>query len=241
MTRRSAAGTRSTCITSSLQDRVDRTPRLPLAQLSRLAPKHAAAVQESQRLSLYAAVAAASGASVVVDSTKRPSTAHLLALDPELDLAVAHVVRDPRGVVNSWNKQVAIPANSEAQPLSRRRSQRQTLRRYYSVNLMIERLRRSVPVLRIRYEDLVDEPATVMREVLDLWGHEPVLPGDLDFLTPDGLLTGASHAVAGGRIRHRTGAMPLRLDENWRRELSGWRTPVTVATAYPLMRRYGYH
>jgi hypothetical protein len=226
----------------ALQDRVDTTRRLPLARMKRLAPRHTTDVHEYLDLmrALYGGVAETSGASVVVDSSKRPSTAHLLALDPEIDLAVAHVVRDPRGVVNSWNKQVALPDNLEAQPYSRRRSQRQTLRRYFTVNLMIEQLRaQGVPVLRVRYEDLVEDATTVMRDVLAVWGAE-AKPDDLSFLTPEGLLTGGSHAVAGGRIRVRSGPMPLSLDESWRRELSPMRIRLTLATAYPLMRRYGY-
>lgn len=226
----------------ALQDRVDTTARLPLARLSRLAPNHARQVHKYLDVtrSLYAAVAEVSRASVIVDSTKRPSTAHLLALDDQVDLAVAHIVRDPRGVVNSWNKQVASPTNAEAQPFSRRRAQRQISRRYLTVNLMIEQLsRRGVLVLRIRYEDLVHDPTAAMRTVLNLWSVEAAAD-DLAFLTPDGLKTGTSHAVAGGRIRLRSGPLPLRLDQSWRHELSPWRIRLTEAATYPLMKRYGY-
>jgi hypothetical protein len=39
---------------------------------------------------------------VVVDSSKRPANALLLAASDDIDLFVVHLVRDPRGVANSW-------------------------------------------------------------------------------------------------------------------------------------------
>ena len=53
---------------------------------------------------LYGAIAAVSGAEVVVDASK--STAQLFALRriEDLDLRVVNLVRDSRGVANSWSK-----------------------------------------------------------------------------------------------------------------------------------------
>jgi hypothetical protein len=78
-----------------------------------------------------------------------------------------------------------------------------------------------------------------MEMVQRLMGREPT-PAATSFLGPDGLATGASHAIAGGRVRMRSGPVPLRLDEAWRRELPRWKQLVTVAATWPLMRRYGY-
>lgn len=226
----------------SLQRRVDTTLRLALARLDGLLPAHADDVRRYLDLTraLYEAIARRADASVVVDSTKRPSTAYLLAADPGVELAVAHVVRDPRAVVNSWNEAVKLPDKAASHAYMPRRAQRQTMRRWLTVNLMMERLRATgVPTKRIRYEDLVSDPQTAMRQVMALWGTSPVV-GDLDFITPDGLRTGTSHAVAGGRVRLSSGPLPLRLDDRWRRELSPWRSRLTVAVTWPLMRHYGY-
>ena len=62
---------------------------------------------------LYAAISAVSGAaesSSTPPSAPRPPSCCSAA--PGIDLRIAHVVRDPRGVVNSWNKKVALPANA---------------------------------------------------------------------------------------------------------------------------------
>ena len=175
-----------------------------------------------------------------MDSTKRPSTAYLLAADPRVRLSISHVVRDPRGVLNSWSREVPLPDRAGPRAFLKRRRMHQIVRRWVTVNVMIERLGRRVPLRRVRYEDLVTDPHAAMRAVLALGGRATG-DGDLDFLTPEGLSTGTSHAVAGGRVRFRTGPMPLRLDEAWRRELPTWKARVTAALCARQMRRYGYH
>lgn len=226
----------------ALQRQVDTTSRLPLAQLGRLLPSHAAAVKRYLDLTtrVYGGAACAVGADVVVDSSKRPSTAFLLAGAPNVDVRVTHLIRDPRGVVNSWNRDVPLPKGSGAQSHLKRRPTRQIVRRWITVNLMIEALSsKGVPTARVRYEDLVANPVDTMGDVLRLFGKQPS-PADTSFLGPDGLETGSSHAIAGGRVRMRTGTVPLRLDEAWRRELPRWKSRVTTVATSALMRRYGY-
>ncbi|PZS33623.1 MAG: sulfotransferase family protein [Pseudonocardiales bacterium] len=225
-----------------LQRRVDTTARLPLALLGGLLPGHARRVRRYLAVlgDLYAAIASVSGAAVVVDSTKRPSTAHLLARAPLVDLKVVQVVRDPRGVVNSWSREVPLPEGAGARAYLKARPLRQIVRRWVTVNLMTEALAaRRVPLLRVRYEHLVRQPVEEMTRVLRLVGIQPSEEAT-SFLGPDGLATGRSHAVAGGRVRMISGTLPLTLDEKWRRELPGWKQWVTVAVTWPLMRRYGY-
>ena len=226
----------------SLQSRVDTTGRLPRAYAGRALPAHDRAVRQYQELvtTVYQAIGEVSGAEVVVDSTKRRSTAHLLARAPQIDLRLAQVVRDPRGVVNAWRREVALPDRVEVRNHLKKRRQSQITRRWLTVNLMIERLAAAgVPLRRVRYEDLVIDPVSEMEGVYALWGRQ--LPPDaLSFLTAEGLLIGKSHAIAGGRVRLQTGPVPLRLDEAWRRELPTWRQRATAAATWPLLRRYGY-
>lgn len=228
--------------TIALQARVDTTPRLPLLAAGRLLPGHAEATRRYRTLlrRLYAAIAEVAGAAVVVDSTKRPSTAFVLGGDPRINLRIAHVVRDPRGVVNSWSRPVALPEGSDARASMKRRPLSQTVRRWVTVNLMIELVaRRGTPLERFRYEDLVRDPVEAMHRVLGLVG-QPAPPNATSFVTPEGLTTRGSHALAGGRVRMQTGTLPLRLDEAWRRDLASWRRAVTTLVCAPLMRRYGY-
>jgi hypothetical protein len=227
----------------ALQRQVDTTGRLMLRPARRLLPGDQAE-QEARYLELtrqvYRAVAEVSGSPIVVDSTKRPSTAYLLADDPAIDLRIVHMVRDPRGVLNSWSREVPLPEGAGPRDHLKRRPMRQILRRWMTVNLMIGRLgRRGVPLLRLRYEDMVTDPKTAMEAVLRLSGREPG-SHDLDFIGPEGVNRAVSHAPTGGRVRFRTGPMPLTLDEKWRRELPSSKQRLALLVCGPLMRRYGY-
>jgi hypothetical protein len=55
---------------------------------------------------LYTAIGDASGASVIVDSTKDAAYAHALRRMPGVDFRLLHLVRDSRGVAWSWAKVV---------------------------------------------------------------------------------------------------------------------------------------
>lgn len=225
-----------------LQRHVDTTARLLLRPLARVSPTYRRRTARYLELTrrIYRAVAEVSGARVVVDSTKRPSTAYLLASDPGVRLRVVHMVRDPRGVLNSWSREVPLPEGGGARDHLKKRPARQILRRWVTVNLMIGGLgRRGVPLLRLRYEDMVADPRTAMTAVLALSG-KTVGPDDLAYIGPDGVNRAVSHAPTGGRVRFRTGPMPLTLDEKWRRELPASRQRLATLVCGPLMRQYQY-
>jgi hypothetical protein len=102
---------------------------------------------------LYRAIAQASGASVVVDSSKLPMHAALLRRIP-LDVRVVHLVRDSRGVVFSWQKQVLRDreaSESKGERFLERYDPLTASARYVLYNGLTGRLgRRSVPLLMLR-------------------------------------------------------------------------------------------
>jgi hypothetical protein len=224
-----------------LQRQVDTTGRLIRASVLRSRSYDETVAEYLEIIEpLYAAVAATSGAGVVVDSTKRPSTAYLLARSTRIDLRVVHLVRDPRGVVNAWSRQIPIPDGTGPRPYMKKRSMRQILRRWITVNGMVGRLARSgVPTVRIRYEDLVRDPGLWLRRTAELSAVD--LTSDvLSFLADGAGVRSVSHAATGGRVRMSTEPLRLNLDERWRHELPRWRQGVVRVAAGSLMRRYGY-
>jgi hypothetical protein len=223
-----------------LQRRVDRSARIPALIL---APEHTAISRDRRRYTdrltaLYRAIAETSGAGVVVDSSKRPALAFALRRAPGIDLAVAHVVRDPRGVAYSWGKTVLDGATHRGH--MPRWTPATVSRRWITVNASIAALRRlGVRAATIRYEDLVTDPQRELARVAALHGT-PASPTDLDFLADGGLRPARTHTIAGSRIRHSTGVLPLRVDEEWRTSLPrGQRRFVSLATAVSRW-RYGY-
>ena len=87
-----------------------------------------------------------------------------LALIPEIDLRVIHVVRDGRGVAWSLAKPYKRDVKSGLQREIKPKSVSRTALRWTMVNLGTEYLSRKLDpkkVMRVRYEDFVSDPADV--------------------------------------------------------------------------------
>jgi hypothetical protein len=226
----------------ALQAAVDRTSRIPLLLSPWRSRRFAAQLAEYTDLlrRLYAAIVAVSGERVVVDSSKRPSLAWILRTMPDVDLRVVHVVRDPRGVAFSFGKHVPLPEGAALRAEMPRSTTRKVGRRWVTVNGAVGAIGRAgVPLVRVRYEDLVAEPERELRRVLELIG-EDASDTPLAHVTDEGITVPRTHVVAGGRIRLVDGTMPLRLDEQWRRDMAPRsRRLVELMTAIA-RRRYGY-
>ena len=188
---------------------------------------------------LYRAILDVSGATFVVDSSKRPSLAYVLEQAADIDLRIAHVVRDPRGVAFSWQKTVKLPEGNTAKTHMPKWSPAKTSRRWVTVNALVGRVARRVPSVTIRYEDFVDNPRRELLRVAALTGVSDV-PGALDFLTDDGLQPAAHHTVQGGRIRFQEGPITLRADEQWRREMPARDRRLVSSATWPSRTRYHY-
>ncbi|WP_426565832.1 sulfotransferase [Angustibacter sp. McL0619] len=215
-----------------------RVPRLALPWSGRAFERDLAKYIELMT-SLYRAVASVSGSSVVVDSSKRPSLAYVLRRAPEIDVRVVLLTRDPRGVVNSWQKKVALPEGAGVRNHLKVRPARLMTRRWLTVNLMVDMLGAlRVPLVRLRYEDLVTDPESALQKIVKLW------PGAgsqaLSFLTPQGVQLEQQHTVAGGRVRFHSSPLRLSLDEGWRTELPERQQRAVSRITTPLRRRYGY-
>jgi hypothetical protein len=225
-----------------VQEAVDRTSWIPFL----LAPRRPAAFQESLShytdalRRLYRAIATVSGASVIVDSSKRPSLAYVLRQMPDIDLRVVQVVRDPRGVAFSFAKHVDLPPGADVAEQMPRSTVRKVSRRWVTVNALIAGIERfDVPTLRVRYEDLVADPRHELARVLAFEGLAEG-PETLDFIVDHSFSVPQTHVIAAGRIRLRSGVMPLSLDEDWRRRMPRRAKALVDTMTLPTRWRYGY-
>ena len=123
---------------------------------------------------LYRAVAAVSGAEVVVDASK--STAQLFALRRirGLDLRVVNLVRDSRGVANSWNKSGIVKPQSTDGALMGTYAPHRLAVLWAALQLECAVLRAAAPhSARVRYEDLVAAPRPTLERALREVGLPP--------------------------------------------------------------------
>jgi hypothetical protein len=188
---------------------------------------------------LYGAIAEISGADVLVDSTKRPASAFLLASVPSFDVRFVQLVRDSRGVAFSWSKRVQRPEVVDRVELMPRYSSLQAAARWTANNSLFDLLAaRGVPGIRVRYESLIDAPARELERIANLAGIEGG-PESLAFLDQGQVALHTNHVVAGNPLRLR-GTLELRRDEAWRVDMGRRQRSLVLFLTWPLLLRYGY-
>lgn len=226
-----------------LRWQVDRTRQLRAISRAidtgRLRPNQRRYLAYQRSVLLAAAEVAGSGpAPVLLESSKHVSTAALLSIDPELDVRVLHLIRDPRGVAYSWTKTVPRPeTDGEVMPTY---SPARSAARWVSDNLAFEALGQRVPTLRMHYEDFLADPA---RWLIRIGGFMDLVPDEIDLRYLRGrqaTLTTPMHSVAGNPLRFGGDQMKLRVDDGWRRHLPRRHAAVVTAITGPLLNRYGY-
>ncbi|WBB95325.1 MULTISPECIES: sulfotransferase [unclassified Solwaraspora] len=207
----------------------------------RAVPHHA---DDAAIAAVYPAVArqvsrGGDGPVVVVDSSKLPPYGALLRDLPGIDLRVLHLVRDPRGTAFSWRRRRGLDGAADRNLMSRPPVWKAALlwRVWNAATARFFEAAGPDRYLRVRYEDVVVDPAGQLRRIALFAGLDPAgLPIDAE-----GRLTlAATHSVAGNPARHRTGAVPVSDDAEWVRALPGRSFAVVTAVTLPLLRRFGY-
>jgi hypothetical protein len=195
----------------------------------------------TERLSrLYAAIREVSGEDVIVDSTKRPSSAFLLSRIPELDVRFVQLVRDSRGVAFSWSKRVQRPEVRQSVDFMPRYGALRAGYRWMGNNSLFHVLAAlGVPGIRIRYESLIRTPRRELEQIVRHSGLS-VDAASLDFVdrSPTGL--GDNHIVAGNPLRLDRTSLEFRLDDEWRTSMERRQAFVVLLLTWPLLLRYGY-
>lgn len=177
------------------------------------------------------------GAGVVVDASKRPQEAALLARGG-FEHYVVHMVRDPRAVVHSWRRAKPLPAAAGKASMGTR-SMRRTLWRWVENAAGAELLRRHVPEDRwlfLRYEDLAEHPREVVGRILRHVGldEDPPLSG------PSTVNMGVHHVLSGNPSRFTTGEVRIVADQEWRDRMTRRDLAFVEAATWPFLKRYGY-
>ena len=186
---------------------------------------------------LYRGIRSASGARVIVDSSKLPAHGHVVSRLPDVDLRVVHLIRDPRATAYSWLRRKAAPDRREG--VMQQQSPLHATALWDVWNWTAERLWSGDPsrYLRLRYEDFVRCPRPVVERVVAFL-QEPT--GELPFVDETTVRLAPTHTVAGNPSRFLTGDVALRPDDEWRTKMSSGQRRLVTVVARPLLRRYGY-
>ncbi|MBO0863526.1 MAG: sulfotransferase [Mycobacterium sp.] len=226
---------------AAMRRATDRTRNIPGLLLGRNAHRRSQSYAELFA-EVYAAALRVSGASMVIDSSKHASTAFNLRQHPRLDLRVAVVVRDSRGVAYSWTKSRqhasiggATSGDTEMYSYTPWRS----ALLWDAQNAAFGFLRTAgVSSYMLRYEDFLRAPVQKLSALAQFAGVE--CRPERVFLDQRTVQLGISHQISGNPMRHNSGAISLREDDTWRDRMPRRsKMTVSVLTA-PLLASYGY-
>ncbi|GIJ44190.1 sulfotransferase [Virgisporangium aliadipatigenens] len=185
---------------------------------------------------LYTAVAARTGADVVIDSSKLPPYGALLGALPGIELKVLHLVRDPRAAAFSWGRRRGLDGASDPTRMDRP-SPLRSAALWLCWNVAARLFWRGDAYLRVRYEELCADPGGTVRRVATFAG----LPtGPLPFTAPGVIDLAVTHTVAGNPARHRTGPVAVRVDDEWRDGLSRRSFALVTAVCAAALGPFGY-
>jgi predicted RNA-binding protein YlqC (UPF0109 family) len=174
---------------------------------------------------------------MIADSSKTPARVLVLEGGKLADLRLVHMVRDPRAVV--WSR-VKVRERDLGRTMGGAGRAAFVVRRvaqWLMVNALSEILvrwgRRGI---RIRYEDLVDDPERALRLVGELAGVDL---RSIGVRAKGGEAFDYGHIVGGNRRRF-TGPATLELDIDWVTGSPAWMRRMVWILAWPQARRYGY-
>lgn len=212
--------------------RIRRAPRLVAPRL--LGEPRAAYSRASTVLAdVYRAAAEASGARVLVDSSKDPLYGLFLARVPGIRLHVIHLVRDSRAVAWSWQRKRLRPEIADAAAYMPLRSASRTSLDWDLRNALTHVLgHEAASYARLRYETLVERPDREVASIAhQLALHAPTVPVAADDV--------GSHTVAGNPMRFDPN-VTIRVDDEWKHHLAQSDRRVVSTLTWPLLRLYGY-
>jgi hypothetical protein len=189
---------------------------------------------------LYTAIRAVSGRQVVVDSSKLATYLVMLAQVSSLDLHVVHLVRDPRAVAHSWLKPgVADPDGRSSMPYF---GAVKSAVLWMIMNGAVEWIafRLGLPYARVRYEDLVKDPAHVVGQLRsDVLRHTGLEREEPEHLEEGNIDLEVVHSISGNPMRFQQGRIPIVEDIAWKGGSRSQRA-IVAAITLPLRWRYGY-
>jgi len=192
------------------------------------------------RAATYQALAAVTGAELIVDSSKNAVDAALVGRLTGQPSFFVQLVRDPRAVAYSWQRVKDLPSPQGVSREVIRYSPSTAARAWLMANLGSEAALASAGEgrsLRLRYEDFIKSPRSAIDSICRLVGSDP-LPESAE---QEGTVhLGVHHTVGGNPNRMTRGPVRIRPDNEWRdRQSATDRRRVTALTA-PLLVRYGY-
>ncbi|HEU0030816.1 MAG TPA: sulfotransferase [Kofleriaceae bacterium] len=172
------------------------------------------------RAALLECLSQVTGKPWIIDASKSWHQLYLMDRSGLFDLRVVHLVRDARGIVHSYTKKYKVVRYGLSKWLKS------------NAGAMALQPRFGDRWMRVRYEDLVTDPAATLAQICSLMGlaYDPQM------------LRYRDHTwlgLGGNRMAKSTDST-IRLDEKWRREMPKRDQRIVNLVGGALNRYYGY-
>jgi len=203
-------------------------------------PQGAAAEYLSEMARIYRALAAETGASVIIDSSKWPHDGRLIAglahIEQPLEVAFVHLLREPWGGVFSRLPRDRPDIPGSRRPATRRRVLLESLR-WLKSNIMAEIVihRSGSRAHTLRYEDFTADPAAALAGMADFMG----VVGASSVFDGRTLMLSVNHTTGGNRNRWQTGEIEISQDRRWKSGMSTGDVRLVSLVTLLYRRRYG--
>ena len=186
---------------------------------------------------LYQSVRDVTGCRVIVDSSKSPVYAALLATLPGVRVHAVHLLRDPRAAAFSTTRMRALPDFGDDRLMRRERPYvvaRRWAKNHALCGLLLPG--HTASFTRIRYEDFMASPARATARLVAAVDAPAALP----FTSQQTVRLTATHSVSGNPGRFRLGDVKLHLDDEWRHAMRPSDRVVVTGLTWPLLLRHRY-
>ena len=187
---------------------------------------------------MYAAMRNVADSTVIVDSSKVPQYAWVLAEAEGIELHVVHLVRDSRATAFSWQRQRLRPEITSRRTYMDKHSVVRSATEWNIFNYLLHSRRKAYASYTvIRYEDLVTDHHSEIKKIISAVCGENHLAEE-----PDGgsVNLGTSHTASGNPGRFLVGETKISVDAEWMHAMpTASRLIVTGLTA-PSLARYHY-
>jgi hypothetical protein len=187
---------------------------------------------------IYASVRNITDSEVVMDSSKVPQYAWVLAEAEGIELHMVHLVRDSRATAFSWQRQRLRPEITTSRTYMDRHPVVRSALEWDAFNYLLRsRQNTYASYTLIKYEDLVADPRGELQKVIDALGGGIV---SVSQGNDEQISLKPSHTAAGNPGRFEIGDIRISLDSEWMHAMRGAsRLAVTALTA-PSLARYHY-
>ena len=191
---------------------------------------------------LFGAIADASGAHWLVDSSKDPVYAAQLAHLPGFQTRYLHLIRDPRAVAYSKMRRRLRPEIHWAEAYMATRSAWGSAGSWNRTHRLAEAVHKAVdrPWQRLRYEDLAADPRGALSPLVSALSLPLTDADPLAFLGQGVARVGVGHSVSGNPMRFDHGELRVVPDQEWRHALPRRSRFEVSLRSYAGLRRYGY-